>query len=94
MVKGGTSGSKQTFDLSAEKVVTADIEAEVQKQKNRLRFVLILAAIASTAYVVRQGIITPAEDPESVRCMKAGGTWHPETHDAKDWKVDAYCGRP
>ncbi len=77
----------------SDRVMAAEIAASVQRQKHGLRFVLLLAAIVSTSYVIRQAIVTPAGDPASVKCMKAGGTWQPEYHDSRGYEVDAFCGR-
>jgi len=75
----------------SDSVMRAEIEAGVRRQRDRLRFVLLLAVVGSSAYVVRQAIVTPAEDPPSVRCMKAGGVWQPEYHDVKGYEIKAFC---
>ncbi len=78
-----------------DKMMAADILAEATKQHNRLKFVLILAAVLSSAYVLREAILAPSgpqREPNSVLCLRAGGAWRPETH-VKGYAIDAYCDR-
>ncbi len=92
MARGKQTVSVRSPEDMTSAAVMADIKSEVDKQRNRLRFMLLLVTIVSMAYVVREAVVTPSQDPASVKCVRAEGVWHPETHDERGFQVSAYCG--